>query len=695
MAAVEPQILDEGPIHEAFAEPVALDAAPRVIVDRAPPEPINELPPEVQPEGENVEWIPGYWLYSDVKQDFVWVSGLWRDAPPGRRWVPGHWLQEGDRWLWVSGFWAGVDVQEVQMLPHPPATLEAGPTSPAPGANFFWIPGCWVWGDAGYIWRPGYWYAGQANWIWVPDYYAYTPAGSIFVRGYWDRPLLRRGLLFAPVWWPARAFGFPAWSYRPYFALNAQLLLGSLYVNARHHHYWYGRGRWGHDHFHPWWAAHRGWRGYDPLRAYHRWHDGHRGNWDDHWSRRFDDQRRQLADNSRFTREIGVGGGGSGQVFIENVRGRGQVGETRLRQVQEQTLRGTQTQMAEWSRLRQARGEIETASRRPGGLAIAGDATAGVRPGLRLPTPEGSPRTEIAAGAGGRGRSAAVVGDGASPIRRGPGAGTTAGAAGRGAELRSGYRGVGPGRSTGEAAGTLGPAARPGSTVRRGGEATAGGSPTTPRIVGGRELPDGSAFRGGDPRFRPGAGDGGGPGVRGDYRPGARGTIGGGTGGGGPAGGAARAIQPPQRGAIGGSPPSFRSVTPGDGSAMPGGSLRSSPSLRSGGATAPPTMRGGGPIGGPQFRSVAPGGGPAFRGGAPSTGGGGPSVRGVSPGSSGMQFRSGGSGPSFRGGGPSGAPSMRGGGPSGGMQFRSGGGGGPSMRSVAPSGGGGRGFSGG
>jgi hypothetical protein len=102
----DPRVLDQGPIHEAFAEPIALDAKARVIIDRQPPEPINELPPEVKPDGDNVEWIPGYWMWSDEQLDFVWVSGVWREIPPGRRWVPGHWLAEGNSFIWASGFWA-------------------------------------------------------------------------------------------------------------------------------------------------------------------------------------------------------------------------------------------------------------------------------------------------------------------------------------------------------------------------------------------------------------------------------------------------------------------------------------------------------------------------------------------------------------------------------------------------------------
>src|SRR5688572_23173946 len=77
------EVLDQGPVHEAFAEPIVLDAKARVNIDREPPEPINELPPEVQPEGDNIQWIPGYWMWSDIKADFIWVSGVWRDVPPG------------------------------------------------------------------------------------------------------------------------------------------------------------------------------------------------------------------------------------------------------------------------------------------------------------------------------------------------------------------------------------------------------------------------------------------------------------------------------------------------------------------------------------------------------------------------------------------------------------------------------------
>ncbi len=85
------QVLTRGPVHEAFAETVTFDAEPGIVVPKAPPAAIEELPPDQKPEGANVSWIPGYWAWDDERNDFLWVSGIWRDLPPGRQWLPGYW----------------------------------------------------------------------------------------------------------------------------------------------------------------------------------------------------------------------------------------------------------------------------------------------------------------------------------------------------------------------------------------------------------------------------------------------------------------------------------------------------------------------------------------------------------------------------------------------------------------------------
>ena len=129
------QVLTRGPVHEAFAETVTFDPQPGIVVPKAPPAAIEELPPDQKPEGANVAWIPGYWAWDDERSDFLWVSGIWRDLPPGRQWVPGYWGQSGQGEQWTSGYWADAQVSNVEYLPEPPATAEAGPNIASPFAG--------------------------------------------------------------------------------------------------------------------------------------------------------------------------------------------------------------------------------------------------------------------------------------------------------------------------------------------------------------------------------------------------------------------------------------------------------------------------------------------------------------------------------------------------------------------------------
>jgi hypothetical protein len=288
----DPEVLDKGPIHEAFAEPMALGQQEMEIINKQPPQPVNEIPPSEQPEGQSVEWIPGYWMFDKLRDDFVWVSGMWRDVPPGRNWVPGEWQQVDNGWQWVPGFWADGKQQQVQMLSAPPATLEAGPSSPAPGDNYLWAPGNWAWQNNQYVWQAGYWYEGNANYVWVPNHYCYSPRGAIFVNGYWDYTPYNRGLLYAPVYWGAGYRGGYGYGYyRPRRIINTGLLIASLFVNRGYGHYYYGN--WGNNYpgwLQPWgynygqWGYRSGnYFGYDPMWSYFRW--SNRNNWDNDWWR--------------------------------------------------------------------------------------------------------------------------------------------------------------------------------------------------------------------------------------------------------------------------------------------------------------------------------------------------------------------------------------------------------------------------
>lgn len=284
----EPEVLDGGPLHEAFAQPLALEAQ-SILVDRQPPKPVNELPPEQRPAGNNVNWLPGYWFYDIEREDFIWVSGLWRNFPPGRTWVPGQWQQVEAGYQWLAGYWADAQIQEQAVLPQPPASLEQGPSSPAPSDNYLWAAGCWQWQNNNYAWQPGFWYQAQPNWVWVPNHYTYTPRGAIFVRGYWDYPLARRGILYAPVFWGPRYRAGARFVYRPRTIVNTGLLVANLFVDYNRGRYYYGRN-WGVGRNVPNWLTPWGSRSYtqwgryngrsnlyDPLWSHFRW-DGHERN---------------------------------------------------------------------------------------------------------------------------------------------------------------------------------------------------------------------------------------------------------------------------------------------------------------------------------------------------------------------------------------------------------------------------------
>jgi hypothetical protein len=272
--AVQPR----GPIHEAFATPPNAAPQPGPTIAKQPPDPIPEVPPEQRPEGDNVQWIPGYWGWDADRQDFLWVSGLWRVPPDGCKWVPGAWHSAEGGYQWSPGFWAPSGQEEMPYLPQPPVSLDNGPNSPPPNEDSFYTPGCWIYRSSRYLWQPGYWQACRPDMIWMPPSYNWTPNGYLFAPGYWDWPLADRGLLFAPVCFNQPLWNTPGWCYQPDYCVPCNGLLNSLFTGPSGCGYYFGDyfgpsyQRLG---FQPWFAT-----GIDnPLFSWYRWHNHNNPGW--------------------------------------------------------------------------------------------------------------------------------------------------------------------------------------------------------------------------------------------------------------------------------------------------------------------------------------------------------------------------------------------------------------------------------
>jgi len=291
------QVLTRGPVHEAFAEASMTGAKAGVIIEKTPYDPITELPPDQRPEGANVAWIPGYWSWDDDRSDFIWVSGVWRDLPPGRQWVPGYWALAGGGSQWISGFWGDVAQTEVTYLPPPPEPLEAGPSSPPPAPDNLWTPGSWIWQQTRYDWQPGYWVMEQPDWVWSPAHYTWTPRGYVYVPGYWDHDIVHRGVMFAPVYYEQPVYRRPSYSYSPSIVIDLTAIVACLFVHPRSHQYYYGDyydRRYEDRGFYPWYSKQAMRYGPDPIYMHYRSAQLRR---DPHWDIHVDKQYKHRRDH--------------------------------------------------------------------------------------------------------------------------------------------------------------------------------------------------------------------------------------------------------------------------------------------------------------------------------------------------------------------------------------------------------------
>lgn len=300
----QPEVLNRGPVHEAFAEPINLQAQSGLIAPERPPPNIVELPPEQRPLGLQYAWIPGYWSWDADRRGYIWVSACWRVAPPRMSWVPGYWAQVSGGWEWVAGFWTPAGVQEIEYLPVPPTVGDLEPYGPQPSADTIWVPPCMYWVQGRYVRRSGYWLAAQSDWVWVPAHYIMTPRGYVFAAGHWDYALERRGVLFAPVYFPSGAYRRAAFTFSPRIVIDIGLLRFSLFAYPRYSHYYFG------DYYDdaylnigifPWFDSHRRHTWYDPVYEHARWrHRRSEPRWEE--QRREEYNRRRADTNLRPAR---------------------------------------------------------------------------------------------------------------------------------------------------------------------------------------------------------------------------------------------------------------------------------------------------------------------------------------------------------------------------------------------------------
>jgi len=281
------QVLAGGPVHEAFAKPVSMEAQAPILVPRQPPENLQELPPPERPAGAGIVWVPGYWAWDADRNDFIWVSGCWRNAPPNTYWVPGHWLAAGNGWEWIGGFWKSITAQpqqEIDYLPAPPAPIEVEAPAAPPQPDQVWVPGCWYWNEGRYVPRHGYWITQQVGWVWVPSHFSWTPRGYIFVQGHWDHDMDNRGVLFCPTFFPQSVRLRAGFVFSPSVCVDLGMLRLNLFVYPRYRHYYFG------DYYDdayvrlgilPWFKCQTVHTWYDPLFVYDRWHFGRS---DPHWA---------------------------------------------------------------------------------------------------------------------------------------------------------------------------------------------------------------------------------------------------------------------------------------------------------------------------------------------------------------------------------------------------------------------------
>jgi hypothetical protein len=165
----------------------------RVYAPKAPPAPVVERPSGDRPD-RNARWIAGYWAWDPAQDEFAWVGGSWQIPPAGSIWMAGRWERDAGGWYWVPGTWsrrgnpAGAAANRpAWRTTGPPADHPDDVPAPAPGADYFFVPGHYAPDGDRLGWTSGFWSRLQPGWDWIPARWVRRPNGWDFREGYWVR----------------------------------------------------------------------------------------------------------------------------------------------------------------------------------------------------------------------------------------------------------------------------------------------------------------------------------------------------------------------------------------------------------------------------------------------------------------------------------------------------------------------------
>ncbi len=97
-----------------------------------------------------------------------------------------------------------------------------------------------------------------------------SPRGYVFVNGYYDHSVARRGVLFAPVYLNSGVYSQRGYRYSPSTVIDLRLFTVHLFSRPRYHHYYFGdyyANSYSTGGFFPSFSYGSSGRGYDPFYA--------------------------------------------------------------------------------------------------------------------------------------------------------------------------------------------------------------------------------------------------------------------------------------------------------------------------------------------------------------------------------------------------------------------------------------------